>query len=246
MASTLQTIFLDFDGVLFDTVREAYAVAMISQQQYDKIDDVDFFTPHYALFRKFRYLIAPAWNYLYLLHALDHCTEQNMERCYEQLLEKTSPDDFTAFEKKFFNTRKNLIETDYEKWLALNQSTSFMQRVSDILVKHYRQCYIITTKDKFTVMQLLHTVGVSFSEKHIFDKEDFNKKDKGTIISDIMKENGTKEALFIDDSRKHLNACQGIENLKLLQPDWGYHKPGDKTLDENEILSQIKETLGEP
>lgn len=56
-------IFLDFDGVLFDTVREAYAVAVISSGRYNSIDEIDFEAEHYQNFKKLRYLIAPAWNY---------------------------------------------------------------------------------------------------------------------------------------------------------------------------------------
>ena len=33
-------IFLDFDGVLFDTVREAYAVAVISSGKYSSVNEI--------------------------------------------------------------------------------------------------------------------------------------------------------------------------------------------------------------
>ena len=60
-------IFLDFDGVLFDTVREAYAVVSISSGRYNSIDEIDFETEHYQNFKRLRYLIClKAW-YIYLL-----------------------------------------------------------------------------------------------------------------------------------------------------------------------------------
>ena len=39
-------IFLDFDGVLFDTVREAYSVAVITIGKYDSLDEIDFETEY--------------------------------------------------------------------------------------------------------------------------------------------------------------------------------------------------------
>jgi FMN phosphatase YigB (HAD superfamily) len=64
-------IFFDFDGVLFDTVREAYASAVIAGGRSDTLDDVDYNSSHYETFRKLRYLISPAWNYKYLLEVLE-------------------------------------------------------------------------------------------------------------------------------------------------------------------------------
>ena len=40
-------VFLDFDGVLFDTVKEAYAIAMLTHSQAKSIKEIDFNSHHY-------------------------------------------------------------------------------------------------------------------------------------------------------------------------------------------------------
>ena len=69
MANTI--IFLDFDGVLFNTVKEAYATAVISTSMYKTIDEIDFNSKHYTDFLGYRYLVGPAWNYKYILEFLE-------------------------------------------------------------------------------------------------------------------------------------------------------------------------------
>ena len=71
-----RAIFLDFDGVLFDTVREVYAVAMIALGRFDRLVDVDFDTIHFENFSQFRYLIGPACDYYYLIQSIDRQIEE--------------------------------------------------------------------------------------------------------------------------------------------------------------------------
>ena len=58
-------VFLDFDGVLFDTVKEAY---LLSRYAYDGIsvfDDID--TDEYFVFEKLRFLVTNSWQYFYIM-----------------------------------------------------------------------------------------------------------------------------------------------------------------------------------
>ena len=62
----MRFLFLDFDGVLFDTVREAYEVCRSTpsflRQKFDE--------KQYAEFLKFRPLVGPAWNYYFVMTAI--------------------------------------------------------------------------------------------------------------------------------------------------------------------------------
>ncbi|WP_457594108.1 HAD family hydrolase [Hydrogenimonas sp.] len=240
-----KAVILDFDGVLFDTVKEAYAVATVAFGKGGGIERIDFEAPLYRVFRKYRYLIAPAWNYLYLLKAIEQCPEERIPLCFEQFLNGAEKKDYAKFETNFFATRRQFIQNDYKKWLSLNEPTPFVYDIGTMIQKHPQQWYIVTTKDRYTVLKLLETVDIPFPAERIFDKEDFSQKDKGEIISDIMKNNKIEKALFIDDSRKHLNACSQISGLDLMQPDWGYHKPGDEVLNRQQILSGIHSFIGD-
>ena len=64
-----RAVFLDFDGVLFDTVREVYTVSMMALDPSNRISDIDFGSKHFEKFNQLRYLIGPAWNYYYAMKA---------------------------------------------------------------------------------------------------------------------------------------------------------------------------------
>ncbi|MDK2047646.1 hypothetical protein [Aliarcobacter butzleri] len=102
-------IFLDFDGVLFDTVREAYSVAVITSSKYNSIDEIDFETEHYQNFKKLRYLISPAWNYKYLLDELEQNKDLiKIKNNFLNSISNASQKDYEEFENNFFSVRNYL------------------------------------------------------------------------------------------------------------------------------------------
>lgn len=215
-------IFLDFDGVLFDTVREAYAVAVISSGRYNSIDDIDFETVHYQNFKKLRYLIFPAWNYKYLLEKLELTEDINLiKNNFLNSISNASKKDYEEFEKIFFRTRNYLRKDHYEKWFRLNVPFPFLSKIEFLFYEYKHLVYIVTTKDKSTVLKLLSLEGVEFDEARVFDKEDYEKfGSKKSIIESLILQN--TQSMFIDDSDKHIQDCSQIVGLKCFQPEWGY------------------------
>ncbi|MFT6843059.1 MAG: hypothetical protein ACI8RP_000570 [Urechidicola sp.] len=71
-------VFLDFDDVIFDSAKEAYVIAMLTSQKIKNLNQLDLESVHARRFLGQRYLIGPAWNYYYLLDAI----EQNREHLF--------------------------------------------------------------------------------------------------------------------------------------------------------------------
>lgn len=241
-----QIIFLDFDGVLFNTAKEAYAVAMISTKRYDKIENIDFSSKHYQDFLKYRYLVLPAWNYKYILELLDSNNHVNFEDSYNLLCKKTSKSDYIDFENSFFKTRQYLKKLNFKKWLNMNESYPFLDLIKEYLIEKNDKFIIVTIKDKETVQKLLEINGIEFKRENIYDKDDFEKhKNKATIISDFINKYSIGSAMFIDDSMEHLSNCRNIKNLKLYQANWGYiSKEDSKVFSSEMIFNEIKELIG--
>ncbi len=226
-------LFLDFDGVLFDTVDEAYQVCINTQTFRNCI----FPNNSLELFRTYRTLVGPAWNYYYVMKAIiDNLSLENTTSFIEKKETK-------EFEQDFFLTRKEL-KKDYINWLQYNKKYSFINRLEDISLKKDYFIYIITTKDKQTVEDLLkeHNIGFIKSE-YILGKDSFNSfGSKREIILNVLK-NKTYKALFIDDLYSHLKLCEGIEDLTLVQADWGYVDSNNRSQylkNEDETLEMIQ------
>jgi len=232
--------FLDFDGVLFNTVKEAYAIAVITNKLYSNFDQIKFDTEHYQRFKKYRYLISPAWNYKYLLEVLEERND-NIENSFIQKINQALKKDYIQFENDFFDTRNEIKKNDYNKWLKLNIPFEFLEKVKYMFDSKYKT-YIVTTKDRKTVLDLLNIEGILFDKNKIYDKDDYSKYGSKKAIIETLKLNNY--GLFIDDSSKHIKECSQIDKLQCYQPNWGYVKDKKNTVDMDIILKTINKLKG--
>ena len=242
-----RALFIDFDGVLFDTATEAYYISCLTYFQDPK--KIRFGGDHYDLFKSFRYLTGPAWHFYYLMKAIDTHLKQrkNIDRAFRDLLKNSSASEYTEFEKTFFKNRLSIQQNNYSFWLKLNTPYQFIEVFKIILLqKEELPIYIISTKDERTIINLLQANGVSFPEQRVMGRDAFEKyQNKGNVIRKIMREKEIVKAMFIDDSVDHLRKCAHIRNLKLIQNSWGYIEKGqNNALNLGEILEKIENLLG--
>ncbi len=205
-------LFLDFDGVLFDTVDEAYQVCINTSM----FKGNNFTVQDLELFKKYRFLVGPAWNYYFIMNSI--INNEQLSDTYKFV--KT--DDAMEFEFDFFSTRKRIKDDNYVTWLKFNKKYYFLDNLVEILDKNIK-VYIITTKDKATVVDLLKSENITFiKSENILGKDSFNQYGtKKEIILNILK-NKEYIAIFIDDLSEHLFPCESIKSLILIQANWGY------------------------
>ena len=244
MLRECSVIFLDFDGVLFSTIKEAYAICMIVQKKARTIEDINFNSQHYKFFAQYRYLIGPAWNYYYLLKLID-TKAISFDYNYLQELYNASKEEYQEFEYKYFLTRSLLQEEHFKSWLSLNETTPFLSMVKPLIKSYKSRFYIVTTKDKKTVQALLKLHNIFVDDAKIFDKESYEKyTSKANIIKNIMQNEKIENSIFVDDHQKYLKECYDIKNLTLLQANWGYISANDKeALPMHVILEKIERNL---
>jgi len=240
-------IFLDFDGVLFDTVREAYAMATLASKKYCTLEEIDYNTNHYKNFRSLRYLVSPAWNYKYLLESLENASDIiEIKNSFLEKIKTSSQSDYIKFEETFFNIRRKIRKENFLEWMHLNIPFPFLGKITKLIHDNKDKIYIVTTKDKETVLKLLDMENIFFDKNHVFDNTDYakygNKKD---IIKSIVKDQVDRKYVFIDDSYKHINDCLGINNLKCFQPEWGYVGEDAVTSNSKEIIFYLNKLLEE-
>lgn len=239
-------VFIDFDGVLFNTVKEAYVVTSIVMNKYTCIDDVVFDTDYFKYFLKYRYLVGPAWNYQYIWELLSIDGLSEYEQFYQNLISRAEYGDYNKFENLFFSTRDQIKLNKFDKWIQLNEPYDFLRLIKHNLIKNNENFFIVTTKDKATVKELLNLEEISMSDNFIYDKIDFDRyKSKFNIINSIMKSRNIDKAIFVDDSAEHLNKCRKIQNLSIYQASWGYTSEKDVgSLDMRTIAAEINNLLG--
>ena len=237
-----RAIFLDFDGVLFNTVRETYTVTMIALGRCIRIEDIDFNSKHFERFNKFRYLVGPAWNYYYLFKYIDKDTKNyaiNLTEGYKKSLDQSRSEEHQFFEKKFFQTRKQLRKIDYDNWLSLISPYSFVESVRELINEFRDQFFIITTRDQGSVLDLLRLCNLNIVSSNVFAKKEYaSLSSKVNIIQYLINKYRIEESIFVDDMEEHLIASEAIEGLSTMQAKWGYVIPEKK---EDNSVSLLKE-----
>tara|TARA_B100001057_G_scaffold80535_1_gene75779 strand:- start:12604 stop:13296 length:693 start_codon:yes stop_codon:yes gene_type:complete len=221
-----QAIFLDFDGVIVDSIKECYLVS--KDTYFGFINNYKSNKEYEKLFHKYRYLVGPVPQYMVLHRVLDDfCNNKIMEiqikKHFKKLEKDLSNSIKNHYEYIFFKTR-DFYKKDLKKWVELHSLTMFGKTLQNkVLGTNYN---ILTTKDKKSVELLCDFYNINIS--NIFSNKEYNLNgSKGKIISDFIDRTQYESAIFIDDSVHHLNTVKD-KRVKLYFANWGYDKSPNK------------------
>lgn len=244
MSKTL--IFLDFDGVLCDSVKEAYILTRFAYKNIDvkqPINDQD-----YQMFRTYRFLVANSWQYYILADILEKYPYQEadfIEARYRYIVSEGKTAACDEFNKKFLEKRKELMEQDFGFWNGLETPTNFLQKLKNIFAQADNSTFaILSTKNKDAIIKKFDFWGIVFDKDLIFDKKDLESLSKGEFIDNYLNSHSEIDnAILVDDNEENINSCANIENLKACLTSWGYLKSPEGKLSEDDVLEIIKEKV---
>ncbi|MGD8567760.1 MAG: hypothetical protein PVJ39_06710 [Gammaproteobacteria bacterium] len=215
-------VFLDFDGVVVDSIEECYQVSFETYFGYAKFAFSEI--EYKNLFYKYRGLVGPAREYLCLHRAIEeYLMIVNGEACdhinglFHKAVAQVHVDEADNFEKKFFYTRSLYQERDFYGWIELNPLTEFgkslVNQVND-------NVYIITTKNRHATEAILGYYRIPV--KAIYANDEIKQaRNKGALISELLDKNSEEEAIFIDDNVAHLNSVKD-NRVSCFFAGWGY------------------------
>lgn len=240
-------IFLDFDGVLFDSVREAYVMARYAHSGIEVTEPIN--EDHYGHFSQIRYMIVHAWHYriqMEMLNQLDHDKFEiaDLERRYKSYMVHGKQPEDSEFEHRYFARRAKMIEEDYGRWMDLSEPYPFFLRLRP-LFEHSKLIRIITSKNRDAVLRSMAWHGITVFPELVLDGNDIVLSGhKGTLIRSTMLKEGVTEAYFVDDSSSNLSDCAGIKGLHCLLAGWGYCSPWEKGYSMDETFDLISNSTG--
>ncbi len=236
-------LFLDFDGVLFDTVLESYLLARYAFYNInvtEKIEETDF-----KLFRSIRPFITDSWQYFYLMKIVEKSKIEKISSYYDyycELIKNCNQTFVTKFDKVFQEKRKDLIENHYNFWNKLDKPFSFFEAIKTL--NKYDNIIIVSTKNEEAILKHCLDYNFNISSGNIIGKTRLKiYGSKQVFISQYMIKNNISKAIFIDDSMETIIKCSKIPNLIALCAGWGYVKDKKYCYTEEEIMKLIKEEL---
>lgn len=235
----MKTIFLDFDGVLFDSVKEAYLLSRYAFYNIPIKTEID--KNHYQKFRKYRYLITHSWHFYIILSLLENnINENNFETIYNTYLKQGKNSNIIKFDKKYTSAREKLIQEDYNFWNKLDNPFDFFFEIKELSKNKNYNFIILTNKKRLPVQNKLKEYKIENIK--IFANDDLKiYENKAEFINIFMCNNNILKSILIEDSINNINDCKKYPQINCLLANWGYLNPIQKGLNKDDILKIIKE-----
>lgn len=228
---------LDFDGVLFDSIREVLAVAtqtylrlepdatLVRELAQRGEDD-----PHFLAFRSLVPFGNRAEDFGVALSALQRRLILDDQESYDHLYESFDPSWLDRYHRIFYRCRRELRNASPKRWLGLHRPyTSFI----DVLDRHQRNCHfaIVTAKDRESVHKLL----VHFQLQSMFPAELILDKEVGIHKTAHLQALAVQLGLpirgmrFVDDKLNHLERAASL-GVRPVLAAWGYNSAREHRL----------------
>lgn len=218
-------VFLDFDGVIIDSIDECFLITKLTfLQEYN----IKLNNNIKNVFYKFRGIVGPPYEYFCLINSiLKYPNSESKMLSNFKFIRNKEKKIYYNFEKFFFKNRKEL-QNNLEYWCGLHKLTTLGNKIKN---GHLDNFYIVSTKDENSIIILLKFFNIKIPENRIFGNKSFKKyKNKGNVINYILSNNEKyKSGVFIDDSVDHLNKLDNNKIKPYFYP-FGYGK--NTTFDE--------------
>lgn len=228
--SSSRLVFLDFDGVICDSIPECYAVSwdayfrlyLMQAEPADvavALGGAAAVSGQMRTFRQLRPYIRRGGDYMFIQMAMRRNITIDSQAAFDALVKDHAALD-DRFHELFYQARHALFQNDPERWYALNP---LYPGIKELLDKHGQDSnmLILSTKEAAFISEILKHHGIPWDIARIHCS---GKEQKLRFIDRIMAEHAATDALFIDDQIDHFRGS-ATRPIRCLLADWGYVRP---------------------
>ena len=221
----MKALALDFDGVISDSVRESFAVAMgtyLDLQSGSSLGQRDR-DERYREFLELMPLGNRAEDYGTTMLALDSRRSLPDQETYDAFRGAQDRQWLERYHRRFYEVRAEMARTDPVGWRGLMRPYDSFLRILRRRAGDTKYA-IATAKDRRSVDLLLREYGIDdlFSAELIMDKESGEKK-TGHLrqLRELLKLD-FPEITFVDDKVNHLDTVAPL-GVRCALAAWGYN-----------------------
>jgi len=208
--------FIDFDGVICDSVDECFVSAWLAYADYIGHQPETVALADYKLFKQYRPLIRRGADYLLLQLCIDRGIVLSDQSDFDRQEEEMGDAGMEALHTQFYKTRSKLLKDNKLYWLNLHR---IYAGISEALASVSDTAWILTTKEVSFVYEILAHNGLAWSKERIICS---GKRRKLEVIGEILKDG--QNAVFVDDQIDHFFPNSGSRASCFLA-SWGYVQP---------------------
>ena len=213
-------LFLDFDGVICDSVAETYVTSWIGYwslrgRQPDSVSLAEKET-YYSI----RPFIRDAEDYFVLHYSLEHDIPLIDQASFDDLAESLGKETLETYTKTFYEVRKRLMRDDLAYWISLHRLFPAMKPVFGRLAQD-RRVHILSTKRAHFISFILKNLGFHWPEERIHYGRG---KEKLELLRNFLGPSRRNSAVFIEDQIDNVKRNRDLRITPYIA-SWGYIHP---------------------
>ena len=234
---TKVALFLDFDGVICDSVDECFLSSWIAYYQFYLEDSPQAVSlEEKRRFRSLRPFIRSGEDYVLIqdLIAGDHQIKNQAE--FDLMVREKGAELMDHFKELFYRAREEQIKRDRKAWLRLSKPyPGFTKRLKNIV--GLSSCFILSSKRPEFIREILLSWDINWPLGRILYPD---KREKRELIMehlvDLKHTVGIEEAIFVEDQIDHLAKVPDRE-VRCILAAWGYVVADWLDQDKYEVMS---------
>jgi phosphoglycolate phosphatase-like HAD superfamily hydrolase len=213
--------FLDFDGVICDSIPECFLSSYTAYRELllgETVKAVPLRDK--ALFYAYRPFIRSGEDYLLIHDIIRRGVVVGSQDAFDREIARAGKQRMAEYGRLFYRARENILAADRQFWLDLNPLFPGMRELL-LSAAENRDFYILSTKKPPFIREILLRRGIAWNTRRILFPGKETKKD---VIESIMLSGGGGGAVFVDDQLDHLLVAAENKNIAGYLAAWGYVK----------------------
>ncbi|TVR01993.1 MAG: hypothetical protein EA403_09485 [Spirochaetaceae bacterium] len=214
-------LFLDFDGVVCDSVGEAQVAShraycqKVLGSSADELSEDD-----RARFISYRPFIRNGEDFVLLQQLIREGIQLSSQADFDRELLRAGAATMQRYRDAIYSVREQMLAEDRAGWLALNRIYPHVRAVIDRPAGDDR-CFILSTKKAQYINEILNGEGVRWPATRIISTEG---REKVTLIEQTA--GGDNEIHFVEDQPDHFpSPGERPAALHCVLATWGYIQP---------------------
>jgi hypothetical protein len=211
-------IFLDFDGVICDSINECCVTSTIAYYELYKGEKLVSLPVRLKdTFSNLRPFVRRGEDYLFIQEIIEKGIVIRTQGEFDDYCAHAGEEKKTLFGRLFYQARTSLLNETREYWMSLNAVYAHMdQPLREVISSSH--LFILSTKRRDFILAICAYRGFSPRPEQIIDS---GKEKKLTVISYMLDKRKMKRALFVDDQIDHLCNNRDDRIVPCLAA-WGY------------------------
>jgi len=233
-------LFLDFDGVVCDSVPECFISSHTAYHELYRgqaLRSVPIRVKQ--LFYEYRPFIRSGEDYLLLHRFIEEKRPLSAQADFDEVLYSTAPETMELFKQLFYKERERILKEDRDFWLSLNPLFPGMKVMLEKISKN-PQVFILSTKRPEFISEILGHHGVDWPPERTLYPAPRTKRE---VMEAILGSEDEASAIFVDDQLDHLSLAVENPAIRGYLASWGYVKR--EWLEQDDIEVITKERLFE-